>query len=320
MVFSRTLVLAGGGGGDDQAPIHHRTRFPQHGARGLSLAFVGITLTGVTRYPIKSCCGYAVGQAVVERWGLAGDRRWMLVDDEGVGVTARTYPQLVLVTPEPDADGLLVRAPDADPLLVRAPEGSARTGVRIFSSELAAVPASDEAHAWFSKVVGKPVRLVYLDDPTQRRPNPTYSRGEDRVSFADGYPLLLATEESLAALNDLIAEGPRAAEGPVSMRQFRPNLVVAGAPAWAEDGWRVVRIGAVNFRAVKACDRCVLTTIDPDTASRGKEPLTTLARCRRWDGKVWFAINLIPDSPGAVLHLGDQIEIVEQVQTHEPLR
>jgi uncharacterized protein YcbX len=235
-------------------------------------------------------------------------------------VTARTYPQLVLVTPEPDADGLLVRAPDADPLLVRAPEGSARTSVRVFSSELAAAPASDEAHAWFSEVVGEPVRLVYLDDPTQRRPNPTYSRGEDRVSFADGYPLLLATEESLAALNDLIAEGPRAAEGPVSMRRFRPNLVVAGAPAWAEDGWRVVRIGAVNFRAVKACDRCVLTTIDPDTASRGKEPLTTLARYRRWDGKAWFAINLIPDSPGAVLHLGDQIEIVEQVQTHEPLR
>ncbi len=294
--------------------------FPSNGVRGLSLAFVAVTLTGVNRYPIKSCRGHAVGVAVVEPWGLAGDRRWMLVDDEGVVVTARTYPQLVLVTPEPDADGLLVQAPDVDPLLVRAPEGPARTSVRVFSSELAAAPASDEAHAWFSRVVGEPVRLMYLDDPTQRRPNPTYSRREDRVSFADGYPLLLATEESLAALNDLIAEGPRAEEGPVSMRRFRPNLVVSGAPAWAEDGWRVVRIGAVSFRAVKACDRCVLTTIDPDTASRGKEPLTTLARCRRWDGKVWFAINLIPDSPGAALHLGDQIEIIEQVQTNEPLR
>ncbi|MBV9160158.1 MAG: MOSC domain-containing protein [Pseudonocardiales bacterium] len=296
----------------------------------VSLASVALTLTGINRYPIKSCRGHAVARAVVEPWGLAGDRRWMLVNDEGLVLTAREYPQLVLVTPvlitpvliTPglDVDGLLVQAPDAEPLLVPTPDGSALINVRVFSSELAAAPASDEAHAWFSKVVGEPVRLVYLDDPTRRRPNPRYSREEDRVSFADGYPLLLATEESLAALNGLIAKGPRPEEGPVSMTRFRPNLVVTGAPAWAEDGWRVVRIGAVSFRAVKACDRCVVTTIDPDTASKGKEPLTTLARFRRWDGKTWFAINLIPDSPGAPLHLGDQIEIVEQVQTDEPLR
>ncbi|MGH3856458.1 MAG: MOSC domain-containing protein [Pseudonocardiaceae bacterium] len=281
---------------------------------------VALTLTGVNRYPIKSCRGHPVERAVVEPWGLAGDRRWMLVDAEGLVVTARQHPRLVLVTPEPEAGGLLVRAPGADPLLVRTPDSSALTRVRVFASEVAATPASDEAHAWFSQVVGKPVRLVYLDDPTRRRPNPAYSREADRVSFADGYPLLLATEESLAALNDLIAAGPRAQEGPMPMTRFRPNLVVAGAPAWAEDGWRVLRIGAVRFRAVKACDRCVFTTIDPDTASRGKEPLTTLARCRRWDGKTWFAINLIPDSAGAALHLGAQVEILEQVRTSEPLR
>jgi uncharacterized protein len=286
----------------------------------VSLASVAITLTGLHRYPIKSCRGHALGQAVVEPWGLAGDRRWMLVDDEGLVVTARKYPQLVLVTAGLDANGLLVQAPDADPLLVATPEGRALTHVRVSSSQVTAAAASEQAHAWFSRVLGEPVRLVYLDDPTRRRPNPAYSREEDRVSFADGYPLLLATEESLAALNGLIAEGPFAREGPVSMRRFRPNLVVAGAPAWAEDGWRLLRIGAVSFRAVKACDRCVFTTIDPDTARKGKEPLTTLARRRRWDGKVWFAINLIPDSPGVALRLGDRIEVVEQVRTDEPLR
>jgi MOSC domain-containing protein len=285
-----------------------------------SLASVALALTGVHRYLIKSCRGQAVEHVVVEPWGLAGDRRWMLVDDKGLAVTAREYPQLVLITPEFDVDGLLVQAPDANPLRVRTPEGSALTDVRVFASELAAAPASEEVHAWFSKVVSEPVRLVYLDDPTQRRPSPAYSRPEDRVSFADGYPLLLATEESLAALNELIAEGPRAAEGPMSMTRFRPNLVVAGASAWAEDGWRVLRIGAANFRVVKACDRCVLTTIDPDTAGRGKEPLTTLARHRRWDGKTWFGINLIPDSPGVTLHAGDEIEVLEEVGTEEPLR
>lgn len=104
------------------------------------------------------------------------------------------------------------------------------------------------------------------------------------------------------------------------MSRFRPNLVVAGAPAWAEDGWRVIRIGPSSFRVARACDRCVLTTIDSDTASKGKEPLTTLARHRRWGGKVWFAVNLIPDSPGSMLRLGDQVDIVEQVETDEPRR
>jgi len=281
---------------------------------------VGLTLTGINRYPIKSCRGHGLTHVVVEPWGLAGDRRWMLVDDEDRVVTAREYPQLVLVTPEFDVDGLLVRAPGVDPLLVGTPDASVLTDVRVFSSELAAAPASEEAHAWFSKVVGKPVRLVYLTDPAQRRPNAAYSREQDRVSFADGYPMLLATEGSLAALNDLIAAGPRPEEGPVSMTRFRPNLVVAGAPAWDEDGWRVLRIGAASFRVVKACDRCVFTTIDPETARKGKEPLATLVRHRRWDSKVWFAINLIPDSPGATVHVGDRVEVVEQVQANGPLR
>ncbi|PZS24403.1 MAG: MOSC domain-containing protein [Pseudonocardiales bacterium] len=284
------------------------------------MASVALTVTGINRYPVKSCRGHGLTHAVAEPWGLAGDRRWMIVDDEGRVVTAREYPKLVLVTPEFDTGRLLVQAPDADPLLVGTPDGSVVTDVQVFASELAAAPASEEAHAWFSTVVGKPVRLVYLTDPAQRRPNPAYSRERDRVSFADGYPMLLATEESLAALNDLIAVGPRPEEGPVSMTRFRPNLVVAGAPAWAEDGWRVLRIGTANFRVAKACDRCVLTTIDPDTASRGKEPLTTLARHRRWDGKSWFAVNLIPDSPGAILHVGDQIEVVEHHRSREKVQ
>ncbi|MGH3696139.1 MAG: MOSC domain-containing protein [Pseudonocardiaceae bacterium] len=281
---------------------------------------MSLRLTGINRYPIKSCRGHAVDNALVEPWGLAGDRRWMLVDDAGDVVTAREYPQLVLVTPEPHPAGLLVRVPEIDPLLVGTPSGAKLCDVRLWANEVAASPAAEEANAWFSKVVGDPVRLVYLDDPTRRRPNPRYSRAGDRVSFADGYPLLLATEQSLVSLNDLIAEGTRPEEGPMSMTRFRPNLVVAGAAAWAEDGWRVLRIGTARFRAVKACERCVLTTIDPGTARKGREPLTTLARHRRWDGKTWFAINLIPDSPGGTLHVGDQVEVLEQVETAEPLR
>lgn len=279
------------------------------------------TVTGINRYPIKSCRGEPLSSAVVEPCGLAGDRRWMLVDDDGMVVTARKHPQLVLVTPEPTDGGLLLRAPDLPPLHVSTPDGSALTDVRVFRDPaFAAAPAEPEAHAWFGKVTGASVRLVHLDDPTRRHPNPAYSRDEDRVSFADGYPVHLTTEESLAAINDLIATGRHPQEGPLPIRRFRPNLVAAGAPAWAEDRWRLVRIGDVTFRAVKATNRCVLTLIDPDTAVKGKEPLATLARHRRWEGMTWFGVHLITDTPGATVRVGAGIEVLAEVDDPDPQR
>ena len=276
---------------------------------------MSITLTGIYRYPVKSCRREEMRHAEVEPWGLLGDRRWMLVDDDGWRVTAREHPRLVLVSALVDGTGLHLRTPGRDELTIKAPDGEELASVRLSRSRLDAALAAPEAHAWFSELLGLPVRLVYLDDPTRREINPDFSASTDRVSFADGYPLHLATEDSLTALNDWIAEGPRADEGPLPMTRFRPNVVVRGAAPWAEDGWRRLRIGDVTFRAVKGCDRCVLTMIDPETATKSKEPIATLARFRRWGGETWFGMNLIPDGvvPGATLHVGDPIEIIEQV-------
>src|SRR5262245_55980151 len=170
----------------------------------------------------------------------------MVVDADNEVVTAREYPQLLHVTPRVDGSGLRLTAPGRPDLIVKIPDGSDLAPVLIWHSRLDAALPSPDVHAWFSDVVGRPVRLVYLDDPRRRRPSAEFSRSDDRVSFADGYPLLLATEESLTALNDWIAEGPRADEGPLPMTRFRPNVVVRGAPAWAEDGWRRLRIGEVT--------------------------------------------------------------------------
>ena len=125
----------------------------------------------------------------------------------------------------------------------------------------------------------------------------------------------MATEASLAALNDVIVERSEGAHPPLPMARFRPNVVIAGADAWAEDDWRRVRIGGAVFRAVKGCARCVITTIDPDTAGREKEPIASLARIRRWDGATWFGVNLVPDTPGATIRVGDEVEILESVPT-----
>ena len=276
-----------------------------------------LQLTDIWRYPVKSCQGERLARARVEPWGLAGDRRWMVVDAAGDPLTAREHPRMVLIRPAVTDGGLTLTSPDEpSTLTVPVPSGADLVPVRVWSTGLLAAPAGDKAAAWLTSVIGVPARLVFLDDPTRRRPNPAYSRDGDRVSLADGYPLLLTTEESLAAVNAWIAEGSKAAEGPVPMRRFRPNVVLAGAPAWAEDGWRRLRIGPVTFRNVKGCDRCVLTTVDPDTGVKGHEPLFALARHRRWDNKVWFGANLIPDlpgdpSPGAVIRAGDPVEVLD---------
>ncbi|MEJ8279518.1 MOSC domain-containing protein [Pseudonocardia spirodelae] len=271
-----------------------------------------VRLAGLHRYPVKSCRGAGVARAVVERAGLAGDRRWMVVRADGAMVTARTHPRLVLVAPTPAADGLRLTGPGLPPLTVPVPTGEP-VPVRVHRWDTAGVPAGDEAAAWFSALLGEPVRLVHLDDPDRRRPDPQFSRDDDRVSFADGYPLLLTSTASLDALNALVADGPHAAEGPLPMARFRPNVVVGGAPAWAEDGWRRIRIGDAEFRVAKGCARCVLTTVDPGTATKGREPMVTLARHRRFDQGVWFGVNLVPDTPGAEVALGDPVEVLDTV-------
>jgi uncharacterized protein len=274
---------------------------------------VPISVTTVNRFPVKSCQGHSVDRAVVEPWGLAGDRRWMIVDEAGAAITAREVHRLLLVRPEPDADGILLTSPDAPPLHVRTPDASQLTTVDVWGSIVQATPAGDQADTWFTKVVGTSARLVYLDDPTRRPTNPERTRPDDRVSFADGYPLLLTTEDSLTALNDHIAAGRLADEGPLPMIRFRPSIVVRGAPAWAEDDWRRIRIGEVEFRIVKGCDRCVMTTIDPVTAISGKEPIASLARHRRWDGKTWFGVNLVPDTAGGCVGVGDEVTVLSGV-------
>ncbi|MDF1605357.1 MOSC N-terminal beta barrel domain-containing protein [Nocardioides sp. YIM 152315] len=270
-------------------------------------------LTSINRFPVKSCRGEAVDSAVVEPWGLAGDRRWMVVDETGQVITAREVNRLLLVHPEITAYGLRVTAPDLPPLEVRTPDPTAQVPVALWSSVLTAAAVGGDADAWFGKALGRPARLVHLDDPTRRPTNPGFSEPGDRVSFADGYPLLLATEESLAALNDVVTSSAPTGREPLPMTRFRPNVVISGVEPWAEDDWRRIRIGDAVFRAVKGCARCVITTIEPDSAVREKEPIASLARIRRWDGATWFAINLVPDTPGVTIRVGDPFEVLEAV-------
>jgi uncharacterized protein YcbX len=249
---------------------------------------------------------------VVEPWGLAGDRRWALIDDGGKVVTQRQQPRLALAAAElVPGGGVRLSAPGMDPLTVPEPRPLGTVPVQIFGDKVEGVLAEDgSAHTWCSDYLGADVRLVHMDDPATRRPvDPEYARPGETVAFADGFPLLLTTSASLDALNSLIAQGDRPAEGPLPMNRFRPNVVVQGTTAWAEDDWSHITIGEVAFRVAKTCGRCVVTTTDQGTAARGKEPLVTLGRHRRIGGQLVFGQNLVPLSTGTI-RVGDPVTVL----------
>ncbi|GAA2429680.1 MOSC domain-containing protein [Streptomyces glaucus] len=269
-------------------------------------------LRSIHVHPVKALRGPALRECAVEPWGLAGDRRWALIDDGGRVVTQRRQPRLALAAAEPlPGGGVRLSAPGMRPLTVPVPRPAGTVPVEIFRDRIEAVPAEDAAaHAWCSACLGTGVRLVHLDDPAVRRPvDPQYALPGETVSFADGYPLLLTTTASLDALNSLIAQGRHADEGPVPMNRFRPGVVVAGTAAWAEDGWSRVTIGEVAFRVAKRCGRCVVTTTDQGTAERGREPLHTLGLHRRLDGALVFGLNLVPCSRGTI-RVGDPVTVL----------
>lgn len=264
---------------------------------------MAVVISALYVYPIKACRGVCVEHwRVVER-GFDADRRWMIVDAAGDFVTQREVPRLALVTTEFDADGdsLHVRAPGLSPLtLPRRYESDRARAVRIWDDRSAGC-AHHEGSAWFSEFLGAPHELVYMPDVQRRAVNPERARLGDIVSFADGYPFLLISEASLAELNRRLAK-------PVSVERFRPNIVISGSEAFAEDHFAHVRLGAISFRGVKRCDRCSVTTVDIETGETGLEPMRALATFRRQDSKVWFGMNLIHDGPGT-LHVGDSVDV-----------
>ncbi|WP_431038919.1 MOSC domain-containing protein [Streptomyces sp. P6-2-1] len=270
-----------------------------------------VSLVSVHVHPLKAARALDLPEAVVEPWGLAGDRRWMLVDDEARQLTQREEPRLALLdVRRADGGGLVLSAPGRTPCHVPVPAADSVV-VQLFRNKVEVVPAAAVASAWCTAYLGRLVRLVHLAAPATARPvDPAYARPGETVSLADGYPLLLTSLSSLDALNSLIATDGLSAEGPVPMSRFRPNLVVSGAAPWAEDGWGRVRIGEVLFRVTKPCGRCVVTTVDQDKGVRGKEPLRTLARHRRRGGKAMFGMNLVPESAGSV-RVGDRLTVVE---------
>jgi hypothetical protein len=264
-------------------------------------------VTELNIYPVKSTRRIALSESEVLPRGLPWDRRWMLVDASGKFITGRQHPRLATVQTEIGDNVLHIHAAGHDSLsLPLVPRERRVVEVTVWKDSVGALLAGSEADAWFSGFLGLDCRLVQMTDDISRGVNPDYGRAGDQVSFADGFPLLVISEASLTDLNSRLDQ-------PVEMRRFRPNLVIDGDLPYAEDDWRRIRVGEVEFEGVKNCSRCVFTTIDPDTGEKSPdmEPLRTLSSYRRRpEGGVYFGQNLIPRGAG-VIRVGDSVTVLE---------
>lgn len=271
----------------------------------MTLPHATLRVAALHHYPVKSLGGGQQDSALVTRRGLAGDRRWLVTTPEGRFVTRRELPAMALIVAGHRSGALALHHVDGASLLVAEPDASTlRQTVTVWGDRIEALAAGAEADAWLSACLGRPLRLFHMDASSQRSVDPAYGAAGDEVSFADGFPLLVTTVESLAALNARL-------DSAITMARFRPNIVLEGADtAFAEDDWQALRIGDLRLRVVKPCTRCVITTQDPDTGTaEGMEPLRTLrAMGRVWNRQPIFGQNAIPDGEGTIA-VGDVVTV-----------
>jgi Uncharacterized Fe-S protein len=263
-------------------------------------------LSEINIYPIKSLKGITLKEVQVEARGLRFDRRWMLVDKNNKFITQREFPKMATLSVEIHSDHLKALNGSDRMDVPFESYGDEAAYVTVWGSRVKADVYQPVVNRWFSERLELDCKLVRMPDTTNRIVNPWYAvrKYEDTVSFADGYPFMLIGEGSLDDLNSRL-------EKPLPMNRFRPNIVVAGSDAFAEDMWKKIRIGETIFHVVKPCERCVIPTIDQAKGTKGKEPLKTLNTYRNFDGKVLFGQNLIAEKAGGELKVGDQVEILE---------
>ncbi len=251
-------------------------------------------------YPIKGCRGVSVTSAMVEDIGLADDRRYLVVDNNGKFLSQREVPAMARIVVTATLTGWQLAYDHYAPIQITPVHTGVTRLVTIWRNTSTVVDQGNEVAEWLSQVLGQPCRLVRMALGYRRHVDPKYAtHPSDAVSFADGYASLITNEASLLDLNTRL-------EIPIGMDRFRPNIVVSGAEAWAEDNWRELQVGHVAMTAVKPCARCTVTTTDQLTGERIHEPLATLSTFRKQALGVIFGQNLVHRGSG-VIQVGDPV-------------
>ncbi|ARU56564.1 Fe-S protein [Oleiphilus messinensis] len=259
-------------------------------------------VTGLNRFPVKSLAAIESEAVEIDSFGVKGDRRWMMVDEQGKFITQRQKPELSLISVNEVGHEIQITLPGGMRSVTLSPEEVAVSErVTVWSDQVNALVYQGDANHILSDYLDAPVRFVYMPETTFRQVDRTYFAADQRVSFADGFPLLLLNEASLAELNGRLST-------PVPISRFRGNIIIDGVEAFEEDGWKSIQIGDLQFDLVKPCSRCVMTTVDSSTGKKGREPLMTLSTYRKNDYGICFGQNMVQRGTG-VIRLGDRVEV-----------
>jgi uncharacterized protein YcbX len=271
-----------------------------------------LLLKDIFIYPVKSLAGIRVAVSDVVATGLRYDRQWMLVDEQGEFLSQRRMPKMALIQTQLTSSGLILSAEGQSPLHIpTALQSDVVINVRVWADFCLARHVSAEADTWLSHFLGSKCRLVFLPDSEKRPVDLNYALPQDQTAFSDGFPFLIVSDNSLQVLNQAMAQS-------VEMVRFRPNLVIAGCNAFAEDSWRDIRVGSINFRLPKPCSRCAIPAINPQTGHIEKEPLATLNRFRKWQNKIYFGQNALHNQLGQ-LRVGNQVEVITSGEKQPPM-
>ena len=258
-----------------------------------------LELTYLATFPLKAAQAAPLTTAHAGRDGFQGDRRWLLSTPDGAPVMLKTHPTLARLRIRSDAERLVFSAEGLEDLGMVPPTGDARIEVSVKKDRIQAAPAGPEADEWFSRMLGTPVRLVYMPDDTTR---PAKGDPGASIGFAGTAPYLLTCEASRSVLEDIVPEA-------AGLARCRTNLAVSGGEPWQEDNWRVLRIGGAVFETIGPCPRCPNMNIDPETGAVGSEPLRTLMEMRNVGGQAMFSLFMGVREPGTV-SLGDPVEVL----------
>lgn len=266
-----------------------------------------IKLSDLYIYPIKSLGGIRVDQSMVLKPGLEHDRRWMLVDSEGNFLSQRTIPKMALLSVEWNMGEFLIKdklnPKDCIPLPLN-PQTADIKKVRIWDDVVEAISVDPFISDWVAKKLQVSCELVYMPPTSTRLIDEKYTFADESVSFADAMPYLLISQASLDDLNSRLAF-------PIPMDRFRPNLVITETEPFEEDSWDIIKIGSVRFKLTKPCARCIMVTIEQDSAKTGKEPLATLSTFRKVGNKIHFGQNMIPLDEG-LIRQNQPVEIIKK--------
>ena len=259
-------------------------------------------LASLHTYPLKSGMGLTWQQQAIHPYGLQDDRCWMVVDDHGMALTAREHPLLVLVQIAQHAGQWQVQAPNMPTLTLNLHDWCTPIDVELWLKPVLAQAGPRDADDWFSRYLGGPCRVCYIGEAPARR---VEGESDLPIGFADGFPLLILGEGSLKDLNLRL-------KTPAELARFRPNLFIAGAEAYEEDHWKVIRVGEVEITLHSPCPRCILTTVNPENGLKhaADEPLSTLTTYRIGYRGVHFGMNAFTRQHG-VLQVGDPVEVLE---------